>query len=250
MSVIHSEWVKFRSLRSLLATAATVVVMMAGLGALFAFAGARKHVTEGTAGFDPTAASLSGLLLAQIAVAVLGVLTVTTEFASGLIRPSLAAVPARARLLAAKATMLVAVALVAGWVGSLVAYLLGRPIVAAQGLTAASLADAARPVVGAGLYLGATALLGLALGAMIRSTAGALTVVIVVLLAVPIFSPVLPEAVARWVSKWWPSLAGLRVATVVPDPSQLEPWAGFGVLTAFVAVVLAGSFLVFRRRDV
>ena len=61
--------------------------------------------------------------------------------------------------------------------------------------------------------------------------------------------PALPSAVAGWIAKWWPSMAGLRVVTVARDPSVLAPWAGFGVLAAFGAVVLAAAFLVFARRD-
>ncbi|MEU4236352.1 ABC transporter permease [Actinoplanes sp. NPDC026619] len=249
MTTIRSEWVKFRSLRSLLATVVAVIVLTAGLGCLFAYARARH--TDGDA-FDPTAASLSGILLAQIAVCVLGVLTISSEFASGTIRSSLVAVPGRSRLLAAKAATLTVVALVIGWAGGLAAFLLGQPLVRGEGVAAASLADPApvRAVVGAGLYLTIVALFGLALGALIRSTAGALTTAIVVLLMVPIFSPALPDGMAAWVSRWWPSMAGLRVATVVPDPAALGPWEGLSVLAGFVAATLLAAFLGFRRRDV
>jgi ABC-2 type transport system permease protein len=256
MTVLHAEWVKLRSLRSVLWTSAIVLALMAGLGALFSFGKAHELAVSGTAadraGYDPTASSLSGMLLAQIAVGVLGVLVVTSEFASGSIRPSLTAVPVRGRLLAAKAVAVTGVALVIGWAGGLAAFLLGQRVIAGQGLSPASLGSGPvdRALLGAGLYLAVTALFGLAVGAMLRSTAGALTIVIVVMLIAPIFSPALPAAVAGWIAKWWPSMAGLRVVTVMPDPSVLAPWAGFGVLAAFGAVVLAGAFLVFARRDV
>ncbi|MCU7730338.1 ABC transporter permease [Actinoplanes sp. KI2] len=256
MSVLRAEWIKLRSLRSVLWTTAAVLTLMVGLGALFSFGKAHELAVSGTpadrAAFDPTAAGLSGMLLAQIAVGVLGVLVVTSEFASGSIRPSLAAVPVRGRLLAAKAATAAAVALVIGWAGGVAAFLLAQRVIAGQGLAAASLGSGPvlRALLGAGLYLAVTALFGLAVGAMLRSTAGALTIVIVVLLLAPIFSAALPEALARWVAKWWPSMAGLRVVTVVPDPSVLAPWAGFGVLAAFGTVMLAAAFLVFARRDV
>ncbi|WP_030439241.1 ABC transporter permease [Actinoplanes subtropicus] len=256
MSVVHSEWIKLRSLRSVVWTSATVVALMAGLGALFSLGKAHELAVSGTAAdraaFDPTAASLSGILLVQIAVGVLGVLVVTSEFASGSIRPSLAAVPVRGRLLAAKAVAVTAVALVIGWAGGLAAFLLGQRVIVGQGLAAASLGSGAvdRALFGAGLYLAVTALFGLAVGAVLRSTAGALTIVIVVMLLAPIFSAALPAAVANWMARWWPSMAGLRVATVVPDPAVLGPWAGFGVLAGFGALVLAGAFAVFGRRDV
>jgi ABC-type transport system involved in multi-copper enzyme maturation permease subunit len=254
MSVVHAEWVKFRSLRSVLWTSAAVLALMAGIGALFSLGQARALVTQADAdraAFDPTAASLSGVLLAQIAVGVLGVLVVTSEFASGSIRTSLAAVPVRGRLLAAKAATVTGVALVIGWAGGLAAFLLGQVIIDGQGAPAASLADGGVPraILGAGLYLAVTALFGLAVGAMIRSTAGALTTVIVVMLAVPIFSAALPEDIAGWIAKWWPSVAGLRVMSTVADPATLGPWAGLGVLSAFALVVLAASFAAFERRD-
>jgi ABC-2 type transport system permease protein len=256
MSVVRSEWLKLRSLRSVLWTSATVVLLMAALGPLFGYGKAHELMASGTAAdraaFDPTAASLSGMLLAQIAVGVLGVLVVTSEFASGSIRTSLAAVPVRGRLLAAKAATATAVALVIGWAGGVAAFLLGQRVIAGQGLAAASLGAGPvdRALLGAGLYLAVIALFGLAVGAMLRSTAAALTIVIVVMLLAPIFSAALPEGLAGWIAKWWPSMAGLRVVTVVPDPSVLAPWAGFGVLAAFGAVVLVAAFLVFGRRDV
>jgi len=236
-----------------LAVLLVAVVALVGLGALFSgfVAGHWDHMTAGEqAGFRPGMTSLRGYFLAQLAVGVLGVLVVTSEFASGSIRPSLAAVPVRGRLLAAKAATVTAVALVIGWVGGLAAFLIGQRVIAGQGLAAASLGTAGRALIGAGLYLAVTALFGLAVGAMLRSTAAALTIVIVVMLIAPIFSAALPAAIARWIAKWWPSMAGLRVVTVVPDPSVLAPWAGFGVLAAFGAVVLAAAFVVFGRRDV
>jgi ABC-2 type transport system permease protein len=252
---VRSEWVKFRSLRSLAWTTLTVVVLMAGLGALFSLGRGREvgdRAPADQAGFDPTLTSLSGILLAQIAVAVLGVLVITSEFASGTIRPSVAGVPRRARLLGAKASMLALVAFLVGTVAGLLAFVLGQPIIGGQDAPSAALADdgVLRAVVGTGLYLGATGLLGLALGALIRSTAGALTIVIVVMLTVPIFSSLLPQAAAEWVTKWWPSLAGMQILTVVQDPSLLMPWQGLGVLACFVAVVLGAAFAVFVRRDV
>ncbi|MFC7531609.1 ABC transporter permease [Actinoplanes sp. GCM10030250] len=252
---VRSEWVKFRSLRSLAWTTLSLVLLMVGLGALFSFGRGREVGTAAPAdqaGFDPTLTSLSGILLAQIAVAVLGVLVITSEFASGTIRPSLVGVPWRSRLLGAKAVMLTSVAFTVGAVAGLAAFLLGQPIISGQNAPSAGLGDAGvlRAVLGTGLYLGATALLGLALGALIRSTAGALTIVIVVMLTVPVFSSLLPQAAAEWVTKWWPSLAGMQILAVVQDPDGLTPWQGLGVLAGFAAVVLAAAFVVFRRRDV
>lgn len=251
MTALRAEWIKYRSLRSLPWTTLSVILLMAGLGAVFSLGRARQAEADPSE-FDPTMTSLSGILLAQIAVAVLGVLVITSEHASGTIRSSFAAVPRRSRLLAAKAVMLVLLSTVVGALAGLTAFLIGQPIIGAQGAPSASLADdgVARAVVGAGLYLGVTALLGLALGVLARATAGALTIAMVVLLAVPVFSPVLPAAIAAWVTKWWPSIAALQMLRGVPAPGMLSPWEGLALLAGTVGVVLAAAFLVFRRRDV
>jgi ABC-2 type transport system permease protein len=254
-AVLRSEWVKFRSLRSMAWTLLTVVALMAGFGALFSYGRGRAYVEAvpaDRAGFDPTATSLTGLMVAQVAVAVLGVLVITSEFATGTIRPSLTVVPRRGRLLAAKAVMLTVVAFVAGTVAGLAAFLLGQPILGRQGVPHTAFGDPGtiRAIVGSGLFLAATAVFGLALGAIVRVTAGALTIAITLLLMTPVFAQLLPAALYDWVSKWWPSLAGLRVSTLVPDPHLLGPWQGISVLAGFAVAVLVVAFVDFRRRDV
>jgi ABC-type transport system involved in multi-copper enzyme maturation permease subunit len=253
--IIAAEWVKFRSLRSLAWTLLATMLLVPGLGAVFSFG--RGQAIAGApeaerAAFDPTQTSLSGILMAQIAVAALGALMITSEFAGGTIRPSLAAVPGRTRLLAAKAALLGTVVCLLGAAAALLAFGLGQRILAGRGAPSATLADGgvARAVLGAGLYLAAAALLGLALGVLLRSTAGAVSVAGVVLLIVPIFSSLLPASLAAWIATWWPSLAGLRLLAVLADPERLSPWAGTAVLAGYVCVALAAAFTVFRRRDV
>jgi len=255
IDIIRSEWIKFRSLPSMAWTMLTVIVLTVGLGALFSLGRARAMLSAtpaDRAAWDPTAASLSGLIVAQVAVTVLGVLVITSEFATGMIRPSLTVAPHRARVLIAKATMLTVVAFVVGTVAGLVAYVAGQPIIAHQGVPHSALGDPGvlRAVFGSGLYLAAAALFGLALGALVRATAGALAISITIMLLAPIFSPLLPAAIASWMSRWWPSVAGLRVITVTPVRHAYGPWSGIGVLAGFALAILAAALINFRRRDV
>jgi len=252
--VITSEWVKFRSLRSMGWTMVAVVALMVILGALFSFSRGHTFRISDPAdrvGFDPTQTSLSGLIMAQVAVAVLGVRMITSEFGTGTIRSSLTVVPRRGRLLAAKAVTVAGVAFAVGVVAALAAFLLGQPILGHQGAPHTGLGDAgvARAVFGSGLYLAAIALFGLALGAIVRSTAGTVTLAIMLLLMTPVFASLFPPETAQWISKWWPSVAGLRVAAAVPDRTLLGPWQGFTVLALFAGVFLAAAFAVFTRRD-
>jgi ABC-2 type transport system permease protein len=254
LDAVRFEWVKFRSLRSLVGTLLLTIPMMLGLGVLFSYGQGRVYAV-GTAadrvGFDPAGISLSGVMLAQVVAATLGVLLITSEFASGTIRTSLAGVPWRSWLLGAKATVLVVITSVAGALGALGAFLIGQPTLGGQSAPTMALGDpgVARAVLGAGLYLGTTALFGLALGVLIRSTAGALTIAMTVLVFIPAFFGFLPPAADDWLTKWWPSAAGLQLTAVVPDPAALSAWAGYGMLAGFVTVVVGLAFVVFRRRD-
>jgi hypothetical protein len=254
-ALLLSEWTKLRSLRSTIYTLLAVVVLAVGLGALIGN-GSGMNYHELTpaerADYDPTANSLQSFILVQLAVAVLGVLMITSEFATGMIRTSVVAVPSRIRLLAAKGVVVGAVALAVGQVAAFGSFLVGQALIANTGAPYATLATPAvlRAVVGLGLYLTLVCLLGLAVGALIRATAGAIVVMVAVVLIVPIFTPILPEVVAKLVGTYWPTVAGSRIVTVVPNPDVLSPWVGLALLAGFVAVVLVVAFAVFRRRDV
>lgn len=248
---ISSEWTKLASLRSAWYTAGLAVVLGVGFGALVSQGSGRRYAempAAERATFDPTNVSLYGcFLLTQLAVGTLGVLVMTSEYATGTIGPSLAAVPRRGRLLAAKTVVFAAVSLVLGQVAAFGAFLAGQAALAGEGAPHAALADpdVTRAVVGAGLWLVLVGLLGMALGVVLRATAGAIATLVGVTLLVPLFSTMLPGPVG----KYWPTLAGLRITAVVPDPAALSPWQGFGLLCATVAAVLAVAYAVFRTRD-
>jgi hypothetical protein len=250
---VLAEWTKLRSVRStawsLLAAVALGVgfAVPFGLGAVQDFLGG---TAEERAAFDPTAVGLRTHLFVQLAVAVLGVLVVTSEYATGTIGSALAAVPRRLRLLAAKAVVAGGVALVAGGLVLLVSFLLVQAVLAGSAPQAAlDRPDVLRAVLGGALYLALVALGAVAVGVLVRSTAGAVTVMLSATLLVPAFTPILPKGLAVLVGTFWPTLAGNRIMTVVHDPGVLAPWTGLAVMGAWVAVLLVAAGAVLQRRD-
>ncbi|GAB3797235.1 ABC transporter permease [Micromonospora zhanjiangensis] len=256
MNLLRSEWTKLYSLRSTTYTLLVTVLLAVGLGALISRGAAMRYpdlTADQRAAFDPTAVSLQSFLLAQLAVAVLGVLVVTSEHATGVIRTSLAAVPRRGRLLAAKSAVFVMLALVVGTAAGFGSFLAGQAVLAAYGAPHVGLGapHAPRAVLGYGLYLAAVGLLGVAVGTLVRATAGAVFAMVTVVLLVPVFAPVLPETLARWVTRYWPPTAGGQVLTTrPPDSAHLAAWSGYGVLCVEVAAVLAVAYATLRTRDV
>ncbi|GAA3965061.1 ABC transporter permease [Actinomadura viridis] len=252
---VRSEWTKIRTVRSTAYTLLGTVVLGVGAGALISLARGRQYgaaTAEEQAAFDPAAVGLSGYILAQCAIGVLGVLVVTSEYATGMIGTSLAVVPGRSRLLAAKSAVFAMVALATGTITGFAAFLVGQRLLAGHGAPHMTLGDpqALRAVFGAGLYLALVGLFGVAAGTLLRATAGAFAVVVAVTFLVPAFIPVLPGSWARPMGRFWPTMAGRQIMAVHQDPALLAPWAGFGVMCAVVLVVLAAAFAVFRIRDV
>lgn len=183
---------------------------MVGLGALFcARYGIGGNNPAGRASFDPAAYSLSGFFLAQLAVGVLGVLAITSEYATGSIRATLAAAPQRLLVLGAKAVVLAASTAVVGIASALAAFLVGQAILAHKGLQA-HLGDpgVSRAVVGAGLYLAVLSLLALGIGTLVRSTVGATAVVVGLVFILPGIVGALPASWEDTITPYLPSNAG------------------------------------------
>ncbi|HWW53963.1 MAG TPA: hypothetical protein VNY84_09345, partial [Acidimicrobiales bacterium] len=201
--------------------------------------------------FDPVTVSLAGGFLAQLAIGVLGVLVITSEYGSGMIRATFAAVPQRLTVLAAKATVFAGVSLVVTTAASCVAFYVGQAILSNKGIGVALGAPGAlRAVVGTGLYLAVLGLLALALGTIIRKTAGAIAAVFGLIFVLPAIAALLPSSMSA-IQKFLPSNAG-QALTNGPHhsgPALLSPWLGFGVfcLYAIGALAIAGATLV--RRD-
>ncbi|GAB3430569.1 ABC transporter permease [Actinophytocola sediminis] len=254
MSVLRAEWTKLRSLRSTWLTAAVTVVLGVGVSALATSGLARGYgelSPADLAAWDPAAHSLTSVILAQLAIGVLGVLVITAEYASGSIQPSLLAVPRRGRLLAAKAGVFATAAVLLGQVIGFASFLVGQAVFAGAGVPYATLGqpEVVRGVVGGGLYLAAIGLLGLGLGTLFRSTAGAIGTLVSLTLLVRLLAQMLPQQWAEWLDRYWPTAAGEKIFTAVWVAGDLPPWSGFALLCGFVALIGAGGYAVLRARD-
>jgi len=249
--VLRSEARKLATVRSttwaLVAAVAFNVIIAALLGALLpGHLSAHQKAT-----IDSVRVSLGGLHLSQIAIGLLGVLAVTSEYSSGMIRATLAAVPRRRLLLTAKALVLAAAAATTGIVACLAAYLVFQAFLPAGDAMRTTLADPGvlRAVTGAGLYLTVLGLLGFGLGAVLRSSAGAVAVLFGVLFVPTLLAALLPSSWQDTISPYLPMNAGDTIYTVRPEAHMLGPWAGFGVFCLYAAAALAAGFVLIGRRD-
>lgn len=253
LRVLHSEWIKMRSLRSTFYTLIAAVVALVGLGALFsAFTASHwAHMNpHERAAFEPGLTSLRGFFLAQLAVGVLGVLMISGEYATGMIRASLSAVPGRLPVLWAKAGLYAAVTWVLMTAGALVAFLIGQATMSSKHIgTSLSDPGVLRQVMGVGLYLTVVGLLGVAIGALIRNTAGGIATVFGLLLVVPVLAEALPTSWSNHVNQWLPSNAGQSLISLHREAHTLAPWTGFAVFCLYAAVALGAAAVLLKRRD-
>jgi len=251
--VLRSEWTKLRTQPSAwwALLSAAILVVAFGIGYSLLREARPPHGPAAIAAFDAAGISLTGVQLAQIAVGVLGVLLITSEYATGLIRATLAAVPRRLPVLWAKAAMLSVATIAVSLPAAFAAFLAGQSILGRQHLAAhLSQPGVARAVIGCALYLAVAGLLGLGLGALLRSTAGGIAALFGLLFALQLVAGFLPGSWANDVGKYTPAAAGQAVTTAHPDPaSSLPPWTGFGVFCAYAAILLGLAALRMRRGD-
>ncbi|WP_432933478.1 ABC transporter permease subunit [Microbispora sp. CA-135349] len=249
--VLRSEWIKLWSLRSTVYTLVAAVGTTIGAGILLCAFLAGQAALPGSrhdALFDPAGASLRGVSLAQLAVGVLGVLLVTAEYSTGMIRATLSAVPRRLPVLWAKAGVFGVVAAVLMIAASAAAFLCGQAVLGERGTTLAA-DGVARAVAGAGLYLTVVGLLGVGLGFILRNTAGAVATLFGLLLVLPTLGEVLPTGWARHVVPYLPPNAGQVIMSVHPAPGDLAPWTGFAVFCGYAAATIAVAAVLLKRRD-
>lgn len=249
--VIRSEWIKLRTVRSswfLLAATVLGIVVVGLLVSYLSNANWSTSSASARAGFHPINQSLIGVNLAELTLGVLGVLVVTGEYGTGMIRATFAAVPRRLPVLVAKVGVLAAVTFVVCLVAVGVAFLGGQNLLGSHGIPLGH-PGALRAVFGAALYLTVVGVLGVGLGFLIRSTAGAIATLIAVLLVLPIMVAVLPGSLAGAVDRYLPSMAGRALFTTAGGQAMLSPWTGFGIFLLYAAVVLAAAAVALRRRD-
>jgi ABC-2 type transport system permease protein len=248
--VLRAEWIKFWSVRSTAWSVALLFLLGAGLTVLVC-ASSAEWLASSEADESPASFVTWGLMVAQVTAVVLGTLVATGEYGTGTIRATLAAVPRRGTVLAAKAVVLTGTLLVAGTGTAFAGYLGGNAFLSAEGI-GLSLDDEGvlRALIGSGLYLAGLGLLSMAVGLLVRHTAAALSTVLGVVFVLGNMAFVLPGAWGEWIAKVLPGNAGSVVATPVHfDPDLLQPWTGFALFAVEVAGLLAVAAVVFRRRD-
>jgi ABC-type transport system involved in multi-copper enzyme maturation permease subunit len=240
-NVLAMEWIKLRSLRSTTWVLAAGMLVTAALGMVAGFN--TRSVTG-----DPTSNVLSGVILGQVVVGVLGVLCVTSEYSSGLIRVTLAAVPRRRLVLAAKACAFGALALVAGEVAVFAAFLGGiavlRPSVPHPALSDPTVL---RAVALTGAYLGLVALMGVGVGILVRHSAAAVAILVGGLFVLPPIVGAAGHATGRFMPEM---IVGNSLAAVNPVQGfNWSPWLELGITALYPAVLLTAGCIRLTRQD-
>jgi ABC-2 type transport system permease protein len=249
--VLNSEWIKFRTLRSSWFTLIGAVMALVVVGLSIGYATSTSDWATLDAEDTVASAPLQGLFMAQLLIGVLGVLFVTGEYGTGMIRSTFAAVPYRLSVLGAKTAVFGAVALVSMTVASLVTFLGANAVFLAPDGHGTSLFDPGviRVVAGTGLYLALVALLGVALGWIVRSTAGAISALVGILMILPVIVGLLPGSISSELLPYLPSNAGQAFTSSIPEDDMLAPWSGLAVFVVWVAAALVAAAVVVRRRD-
>jgi hypothetical protein len=251
-TVARMEWLKLCSVRS---TWWTLLVLAAGLIGLAILVMAQRHwatmSAADRASFDPTNDCYWGLAIGQLAIGVLGVLAVTSEFSSGMIRATFAAAPRRPLVLAAKAAVVAAVALVAGEILAFAAFAIGQAVLKSPAPHATlGQPGVLRAVLMAGAYPALIGLIGVGLGALIRHTAGAVSALAGVLFVLPLILDQLETSIQNAAGKFLPMMIAENSLTAVkPVPHSLSPGLGLGLLCLYAAAALAAGGWALARRD-
>lgn len=258
--LLLSEWTKIRSVRSTVWTLLAFVVVTIGFTVLLTAVtvatwnqgqGQDRASRHATIVADPVNFVMgAGIGLGQLTICVLGALLITTEYSTGVIRASLLAVPRRIPMLAAKAVVFAVMIVIIAEIVCLSSFLIGSSILHSKAAVALGDPGVTRAVVGAGLYLTVLGLLALAIGALIRHTAGAISTVIGVVLVLPILTHFLPGSWGHHIDAYLPQQAGLLITQAHQQSGDLlSPWQGFGVLCIWTVLLLAAATWLLKRRD-
>ncbi|MCF2527401.1 ABC transporter permease subunit [Yinghuangia soli] len=251
-----AEWIKIRTVRSTFWTLIALAVVSIGITVLICSLSAdslAKDVAEGRVGNDehPDQFLTVGAAFGQVAALVLGVLVMSSEYATGMIRSTLTAMPRRTSVLVAKALILLLLVFVVGTIVAFVGYFAANPFFENKDIgVPLDSPGITRALFGVGLYLAVLALFGFALALLLRHTAGAITVGLAMIFVIGSVVGLLPGEWGEWVAKLMPGNAGAQITTARQfDSSALSPWVGFGVFCLEVAVLLFFGWWRFNRKD-
>ena len=252
--VVRSEWTKLLSLRSTRWSLLAAFVSMAGLGILVAAVQMSRwtHLRPGErATYNSLDPAVGGWHLAQLAIGVLGVMVISGEYSTGMIRSSLMAVPRRLPVLWAKIGVFAAATFALMLVATFVSFL-GVQAIVTQHHQQHGLGDpgALRVVLGAALYLTVLGIMSVGIGTLVRNTAGGIALFVGLLFVLPGITAILPASIADSISPYLPLDAGSGVATIVfENAHHLSPWGGFAVFCGYAALAVAAGAVVLLRRD-
>jgi ABC-type transport system involved in multi-copper enzyme maturation permease subunit len=247
--VIRAEWIKFRTLRSTVTVLASACVGMFVVALIVAY-----NTRVLTSNLQPDdivpSSTLQGYYLGQLLMGALGVLFVSGEYSTGMIRSTLAAVPRRLPVLWAKLVVVVGVTLVSMTVMSVVSFLAAQKLLShyRPGFSL-SQPHVLRVVLGTGIYLTLVAVIGSALAWIVRSTPGALVAYFATMLVVPVLFETVLGTWGKDIAQFLPSIAGASFSTSLREPHTLMPWPGLLVMVLWAVVLVGVAAVRLRRRD-
>jgi ABC-2 type transport system permease protein len=251
--VALSEWTKLRSLRSTRWALLVTVVLTIGIGILACAVFASRWPSlsfEDRLRFHPLRVSLAGVGIAQLSIGVLGVLVITGEYSTGMIRSTFCAVPKRLPVLWAKVAVFAAVTFAVTLPAVLIVFFAGQSILSSQHIQIAfSYPGVARAVIGAALFLTVMGVFGLGIGAIIRHTAGGIVTLVGIMFVLPPILSLLPTSWSDAINPYLPSSAANLLWTITPEGHTLSPWAGFALFCGYAAASVAIAAVLLLRRD-
>jgi hypothetical protein len=252
--VIRSEWTKFHSLRSSKVIVALTALLTIGLGAIITAVISAQWATHMSpadkARFDAATAPLQGVHLSQLAVGVLGVLLISGEYATGMIRSSLTVVPSRLPVLRAKLAVFAAVVGLTSLVSCFAAFIVGEQILAGQRLSTTMFSShAMHTIFGAAIYMLLVGMIGMGLGALLRNTAAAISTLAGLFFVVPIIFNFLPTSWSNNIAPYLPAQAGEAFWNKPEGVAISSPWVALLVLLAWTAAILIPAFVRLGRTD-
>jgi ABC-type transport system involved in multi-copper enzyme maturation permease subunit len=253
---LRSEWTKIRTVRSTIWSLVAMAGISIGLMSLIAWATMNRWARfrpeeQANLAHHPLEVILARpVFVSQLVVAVLGVMVISAEYTTGMIRSTLQSQPRRMTILAAKVAVFAVLMLVVGELLSFAAFFVGRQVIAAHIPVSLSDPGVTRAVIGAGLYIAVLSLFSLAFGAILRHTAGAITAVLGLILIVSNLTEVLPDSWGHHINAYMPTNAGLLILKPAQEAGDLlSPWQGLGVFALWTVIFLAIAALLFKRRD-
>ena len=248
VSSVHAEWIKFRSVRSTTYSVITMFVLSLGIGALIDWGGA-YHPDRADV-IDPLTRSLAGHFFAQFVVGVIGAMIITSEYSTGSIRNSLAAVPQRTLLIFSKVIVLIGAIIITSEILSFSMFSIGQAIFKGHIVSYSySTPGVFRAVLLCGVYLTLLSLMGVALGLMLRRTPAAIVVFVVAILIVPILVALLPKSWGNPINRYLPSSLGEGMFSLNQSPGTFSPLVCLVILIVYMTALLGTGIVLFNRRD-